>query len=262
MQKKKWWVVAGILLVALALLIAFLPMSAVLRRAAPGLEAEKVEGTVWDGKLRGAKYGDIPIGDVDAGLDFGRLLSGEASVRFKRFGPSLSGSAGGTFEDRRLDRLTGKLPLPILPQGLPPILLEFEDLTVHFGLRNNCLSAEGVVTASLPEIPGVGKLPSLSGTPRCEGDAIIVPLGASDNRFTLNLGLAPGGVWKAGLGIRIDNRLVVGVLEAIGFTATPDGVRTDSSGTFADLQKLEQAVRAEIKRERAEAANGLTEGAQ
>lgn len=251
---------AGVALVALALVIAFLPMRVVLRRAAPGLEAQKVEGTVWDGKLRGAKYGDIPIGDVDAGLDFGRLFSGEASVRFKRFGPSLAGSAGGTFEDRRLDKLTGRLPLPILPQGLPPIVLDFENLTVHLGLNNNCLSAEGEVTASLPKIPGVSDFPSLSGSPRCEGDAIIVPLGTPDGALTLDLGLAPGGVWKAGLGARVKSPLAVGVLQAIGFTATKDGVRTDSTGTFDDLRALEDAVRAEIARERAGAV--LTPEAQ
>lgn len=79
-----------------------------------------------------------------------------------------------------------------------------------------------------------------------------MPLAASNGKFTLDLGLAPGGVWKTGLGVKLDNRVVVGVLEAIGFTATPDGVRTDSSGTFTDLQKLQLALRAEIAREHQE----------
>lgn len=250
-KQKRWWVAAAVLL--LVLLIIFLPLKLVLRQTAPGLEAEKVEGTIWNGRLRGAHYGDIPIGDVDAGLDFSRLLGGEASIRFKRFGPVLAGSAGGTFDDRRLDNLNGKLPLAVLPTGLPPITLQFDRLTVHMGLRNNCLATSGVVTASLPEIPGVGALPTLTGAPQCDGDAIVVPLATPDGRFSLDLGLAPGGVWRAGLGVRLDNKLAVGVLQAIGFTATADGVRTDSTGTVDDLRALEQAVRAEAARETAAA---------
>lgn len=260
-KHRLWWAI-GALAVALVLFIMFLPLKLVLRQVAPGLEANKVEGSIWNGQLRGARYGDFPIGDVDAGLEFGRLFAGEASVRFKRLNPVLSGNAGGTFDDRRLDALSGKLPLAILPAGLPPITLSFDHLTVHLGLDNDCLATSGTVTASLPALPGVGELPVLSGGPQCDGKAIIVPLATPDGSFTLDLGLAPGGRWRAGLGIRIDNKLVVGVLEAIGFTATADGVRTDSSGTIEDLRALETAVRAEISRETAPhpaaAGQGLT----
>lgn len=236
-----WWLL--IIVALLALVVLFLPLGFVLRQAAPGLEAERVEGSIWNGRLRGASYGGIPIGDVDAGLDFGRLLNGEANVRFERLGPRLSGRAGGTREDRRLEGLNGELPLPILPQGLPPVLLQFEDVSLHLGRRQNCLSASGVVTASLPDLPGLRRLPSFSTTPRCEGDALVVPLNAPDQRLALHIGVAPGGVWNAGLGIRLESPLAVAALVAAGFTATPEGVRLDSSGTFEDLRALEQAVR-------------------
>ncbi|MCG2842238.1 type II secretion system protein N [Sandaracinobacter sp. RS1-74] len=250
-----WWILILIALVALAAF--FLPLSFVLRQAAPGLEAERVEGSIWNGRLRGASYGGIPIGDVDAGLDFGRLLQGEANVRFERLGPRLSGRAGGTLEDRRLEGLNGELPLSILPQGFPPVRLQFEDVSLHLGRRQNCLSASGVVTASLPDLPGLRRVPPLSTTPRCEGDALIVPLNAPDQRLALHIGVAPGGVWKAGLGIRLESPLAAAALVAAGFTPTPEGVRLDSSGTFDDLRALEQAARGAVQAEKPQDA-GLT----
>lgn len=211
----RWVVVTG--LAALALLILFFPLSAATSYLAPGLEAESVSGSIWNGRLRNARYAGLPLGDVDVGLDPGRLLKGEASLRFERLGPRLQGRAGGSRQLRRLEELSGELPLQLLPAPAPAMAIRFDQVHVAMTPRGMCRSAGGHVAASLTGIPFLGESPPLSGTPACDGDRLFTPLRMPGDRAGLDLWLAADGSWEGRLRVRPDNRLVLAALAVAGF---------------------------------------------
>lgn len=212
----RWVALLGV--AALALLVLFFPLSAVTSRLAPGLEADQVSGSVWKGRLRNARYAGVPVGDVDVGLDAGRLLKGEASLRFHRLGPNLSGRAGGTRQDRRLEELSGELPLQILPAPAPALTIRFSDVHLTLSPRGACRSAGGVVSTSLSGIPFLGETPSLSGAPACDGDRLFAPLRLPGDRAGLDLWLGADGGWTGKLRLRPDSRVALAALSAAGFS--------------------------------------------
>ena len=211
----RWLVVLGV--AGLALLILFFPLSAATTYLAPGLEADSVSGSIWSGRLRNARYAGLPLGDVDVGLDPGRLLKGEASLRFERLGPRLQGRAGGSRQLRRLDELSGELPLQLLPAPAPAMAIRFDQVHVAMTPRGMCRSAGGHVAASLTGIPFLGESPPLSGTPACDGDRLFTPLRMPGDRAGLDLWLAADGSWEGRLRVRPDNRLVLAALAVAGF---------------------------------------------
>ncbi|WP_181160165.1 type II secretion system protein N [Sandaracinobacter neustonicus] len=212
----RWLVMLG--LAALALLILFFPLSAATSYLAPGLEADSVSGSIWNGRLRNAHYAGLPLGDVDVGLDPARLLKGEASLRFQRLGPRLQGRAGGSRQLRQLEELSGELPLQVLPAPAPALTIRFEDVHVAMTPRGACRSAGGHVSTSLTGIPFLGETPPLSGAPACDGDRLFAPLRLAGDRAGMDLWLAADGSWEGRLRLRPDNRLVLAGLSAAGFT--------------------------------------------
>lgn len=218
-------VLSGVVLGALALLILFFPLSAATSRLAPGLEAESVSGSIWKGRLRNARYAGVPLGDIDVGLDPARLVKGEASLRFMRLGTRLQGRAGGTRQERRLDELSGELPLQVLPAPLPAFVIRFSDVHVALSPRGDCRSAGGTVSTSLSGIPFLGETPPLAGAPRCDGARLFAPLSLPGETAGLDLWLGAGGEWEGRLRIRPGNRLALMGLAAAGF-AIADGEAT------------------------------------
>lgn len=49
-----------------------------------GVAAREAQGSVWNGRLVEAQFGDAAVGDVDAGLGFFPLLIGRARVAMAR----------------------------------------------------------------------------------------------------------------------------------------------------------------------------------
>jgi general secretion pathway protein N len=226
------WIV--LLLALTGLGIAFMPLAPVLGRLAPGLEAEDVSGTIWNGRLRGARYAGVAIGDADVGLDPRRLVRGEASLAFTRLSPRLSGRVGGTRADRRLEELTGELMLNLLPAPVPAAAIAFDGVHLRLDPAGRCLEAGGRVAARLTGVPLMGETPALEGEPRCEGEALLAPLAARGAPLGLDLRVARDGGWQAALRIGGLNPFGQMALAAAGFR--PDGagwVRLDVEGRFA-----------------------------
>lgn len=226
-------------LVALALLAgALLPLGWVTARYVPGLEAESVSGSIWRGRIRGARYEGIPIGDVDAGLAFGPLLRGEAEIGWSRMerqrGDRLSGRASLSRGDQRLSGVTGTVALPMRVGGAA-VVVGLDDVTVVTDRRGRCRMVAGRVSATVEGLPLIGALPPLSGVPACDGEAFHAPLGAGDGSVGLDLRLWPArggmrGRWQADLSIRRQSPLIMGLLELAGFQRTADGVSISLAG--------------------------------
>ncbi|MGL6043446.1 MAG: type II secretion system protein N [Sandaracinobacteroides sp.] len=218
------------LLLALAAGIAVLPLGWVTTRYLPGLEATSVSGTIWDGRIRGARYQGLPVGDVDAALQVRPLLRGEAEIAFQRLGEPLSGNATLSRGLRRVTDVTGTITFPA-PLGGSAVVLALDRVALETNAQGSCRAVSGTVTATLGGLPVIGSVPPLEGQLRCDGDAFHAPLALADRSVGLDARLWPTGSWQADLAIRNRNPLVLGLLELAGFGRTAEGVALRMAGT-------------------------------
>jgi general secretion pathway protein N len=223
---------------------ALLPLGWVTGRYVPGLEADSVSGSIWDGEIRGARYAGQEIGDLKAGLAWQPLLRGEAEIGWTRLerqrGDRLAGRATLSRGVRRVSGVTGTVALPVKAGGLAGdlaggmlLLVGLEDLTVVTDVRGRCRSVSGVVTATLAGLPVIGTTQPLTGQPVCEGEAFHAPMRLADETLELDLRLWPSGRWQADLAIRRQAELVTRLLEMAGFERTAGGVSIRFAGTAA-----------------------------
>ncbi len=223
------WVLG--LLAVLGLAVWLMPLDLVVRQVAPGLEADGISGSIWNGRLRNARYGGMPLGDVHVGLDPGRLLAGEASLGFSRLGPPLEGRLGGSRHELKAEALTGEVVLPLLPPPAPEVRVELQDANVRLDRAGRCRSAGGQVTARLQGVPIIGETPPLVGSPRCDGEALLAPLVAPGGGTGLDLRVWPDGRWHGGLWLKGLPPLAEVALQALGFGMDADGaVRLEREG--------------------------------
>lgn len=226
------------LVAAAALAVALLPLGWVTGRYVPGLEAEAVSGSIWDGEIRGARYEGLEIGDLKAGLAWQPLLRGEAEIGWTRLerqrGDRLAGRASLSRGVRRVSGVTGTVALPVMAGGVAGgvlVLVGLEDVTVVTDVRGRCRSVSGVVTATLAGLPVIGTTPTLTGAPACEGEAFHAPMRLADETVGLDLRLWPSGRWQADLSIRRQTELVTRLLELAGFERNAGGVSIRFAGT-------------------------------
>lgn len=227
----RWWKWLLLVLAGLALLLAFLPLRLVTGTFVPELEADDIDGTIWNAKLRNARYQSFPIGDIDAGLEFRHLFDGRAEVRFVQLQAPFSGRAAIGFNRRAVHALAGTIPVPVLPAPLPPVQLQLEDVGLLIDAEGRCLEAGGQAFARIDGLPAIGTLPLLSGTLRCDGDALLLPLSAEGDGLALDVRVWRQGRWQAAMRIATDNSLAKGVLGLMGFSDGPAGMTSTVEGS-------------------------------
>lgn len=151
---------------ALGLLLAAPLQLAIARLALPQeLFAAGVDGSLWRGRLRQARWQDVAIGDVRVGLSPLPLLLGRRQLRVHAPQASLVLHAGRV---RGLSRADGVLPLPS-PPGLA-LRASLEDARLLFD-GTGCREAGGRVRVEMTLADGVLPPLLLAGTPACEGGA-------------------------------------------------------------------------------------------
>jgi general secretion pathway protein N len=138
-----------------------------------GFAAREAEGSVWLGVLRDAEFRSVPVGDLGARLEKWPLLLLRARVAVKRGGASpLGGALALTRHGFAIDDARGRVDVSRLFAPLPIAALDLDEMSVRFA-SGACDRADGLVRASL-----AGR--AFSGTARCEGKALLLPLvGAS-----------------------------------------------------------------------------------
>jgi general secretion pathway protein N len=241
--------IAGLLgvIALLGMLVWRFPLERVVRTQIPGLEAAAVTGTIWDGRVLGARYQGVALGDVDVGLIPGSVLGGTPQVRFHRLqGPvsgrillsrdisrvegPLLGRVAISRDVRRVEGVTGELALPLGRTGLAA-RVELADVMLETDLRGRCRAVAGQVRATLAGVPIMGDTPPLAGEPRCDGPAIRVPMALADGSMGLDLRLQPDRRWDAELSVRAANPLLRTMLATAGFAVGPDRATLAFSGT-------------------------------
>lgn len=209
------------ILAAVAVFLWVLPLRLVAPARVPGLEAQTVSGSVWNGRLEGARYRGVELGDLDVQVDPLSLLTGRPALEFQRRSPFLAGRISGDRQTQRVAELRGELLLPLLPRPLPATVIALEHVSISMG-ADGCEAAAGQVNARLPELPVLGGA-RLAGVPQCEGPAVLVPLRAERTPVAIDLRLWPDGRWQADVHARPGSPTLAGALQALGFTGGQGG---------------------------------------
>ncbi|WP_210358032.1 type II secretion system protein N [Sphingomonas beigongshangi] len=223
----------GAMLVAALLL--FLPMRLALGwigLGEEGFSARSVEGSVWDGRLVEARFGDLSLGTLHAGVSPLALLIGRARIGLEDDLGGLRGAITISRHRRALDHVTATLPTGRVFAPLPVTSLILEDLTIRFA-DASCEAADGRVRATLVGDAGGVPLPTqLSGNARCDGTALLLPLASQAGTEGVELRVTADGHYSAQMRIAATDPVAAERLAAAGFTPSGSGYRLTIQGSF------------------------------
>ena len=194
-----------------------------------GLSARALRGVVWSGTVVDGRIGPLPLGRLSVGLNPLELLLGRATLRFQGRpraeapGESgLSGTVTGTRNTVSLTGVGGSLEAGALGTGLPVGLVTFTDFAARWE-ADRCIEASGRVRVDLTAPVAGLPLGSLSGAPRCEGAALVLPLASGSGRERLDLRLRPGGQPTATLVVDGADPALIPALTGAGFRQSETG---------------------------------------
>lgn len=229
--RRDLWIVGGSAAAIIALMS--LPLALVLPLALPdnsGVTARSAHGSVWDGVLREANVAGLPLGDTRIGFDWLQLFVGQARMGFAS--PGLRGIVEMSSGRVAMSRGNGVIDLAGRLRPLPVSRLTLDDTAVEF--RNNrCTSARGRVRADVAGDIGGLMLPGgMSGTLRCAGNDVLVPLAGQSGMERIDLRIAQSGAWQADLSVRTSDPVIVGKLISSGFATGPGGYVVRVSGAL------------------------------
>ena len=223
------WVFLG--LMTLVLLVALIPLrvgAALVGLDRLGVSARQMTGFVWAGQLVDGRVGALPLGRVNVGLNPLALLIGQGRLHFtgrpRATAPGETGLSGrmiGRRNSTAVDGVSGTLEAGGLVGGLPVGLLTFTDLAVRWE-GNRCAEAAGRVRADLSGPVAGLPLGSLSGAPRCDGTALLLPLASATGAERLDVRVGDGGA-TAALVVRPADGAMVPALTAAGFQPGAEG---------------------------------------
>lgn len=220
-------------LAAVLALLAAAPLSLVLgeRAAAAGLSAQGVSGTVWRGRLQGASFRDLPLGEVRLGLNPFVLLIGRVHLGFsadQAKGTLRLAPQGAAFHDMHLTAPTSALA----PQFPLSGLAEFSDLSLDV-LGGACRRAGGQVRLSELALDGA-PLPGLvlSGAPACADGAVRLPLSGQAEGVDVQADLIvrPDGAYQLTTTLRTTRPELDAVLTDAGYVRGLDGYSRTQTG--------------------------------
>ena len=220
-------------------IVVFLPLRLALGWAGldeQGFAARRVTGTLWSGRLTEARFGELAIGDLDAGVSPLRLLLGRARVWMEGRSPDPAARLTGAVELGRGRVSVLDASGPMQPGAafapLPVTALNLDAVTVRF-VDGVCDSAEGRVRADIAGTYLGAPLPgSVSGMARCDGGALLLPLVSTAGAEGANLRLWADGRYRAELTLVPSDPAVAARLDGGGFVANGAGRVLTVEGRF------------------------------
>lgn len=209
-------------------LILFLPLRLALGWAGlgdVGLSARAASGSIWWGSLSEARFGGVRLGDLKAGLSPLQLLAGRAQVSLEARDATrtLHGAIGVSRHGFGIDHATATLAGDSVFAPLPVAALELDDVSVRFQ-DGECRRAEGRVRATLGgDLGGIGLAQGMSGTARCEGGALLLPLTSQSASESIALRLWSSGRYRAELSVQPTDPAAAAALVLNGFQQSGQG---------------------------------------
>ncbi|TPG43138.1 type II secretion system protein N [Sphingomonas koreensis] len=222
--------------VFLVALILLLPMRLALGwigLADLGVTARRVTGSVWLGSLNEAHAGQLDLGDLAARLSPIQLFVGRARVDLAAAGDTaLRGAIGMSRHSVGVDDLSATIVGGGNFGAVPVSGLDLDDVSVRFA-DGACDHAEGRVRATLAGAIGGVVLPqAMSGTARCEGNALLLPLASAAGTESLALRLHEDGSYIADLSMQTGDPALATKLQLAGFQLSPSGYLLSAQGQF------------------------------
>jgi general secretion pathway protein N len=231
LTRRQSWIIGGS--TALVMALVSLPLAVVLPLALPddsGLSARRAEGTPWDGMLREANVAGLPLGDTRVGFDVLPLLMGQARMGFA--GATLRGIVELSSGSVGLSRANGMIDLAGRLRPLPLSRVTLDQVAVQF--RNDrCTSATGRVRADVAgDIGGLILPGGMSGSLRCDGAELVVPLVGQSGMERIDVRMTGSGKWRAEISVRTSDAVLAGKLLSSGFATGPGGYMLSVSGAL------------------------------
>ena len=190
-----------------------------------GLTARDAKGSIWWGSLRDARFGPVPLGDLNVGLRFLPILVGRATLDLDSANGSkqLAGAAVVSRHSFGVEAMTGTLDVRAAAAPLPFQSLELADLSFRF-VGSNCRSAAGKVTATVNgEEFGLPLTGGLTGNARCDGGALLLPLASQGGVVRVNMRADANGRISVELIVTDADAQVAERLTSAGFRRTNRG---------------------------------------
>ena len=218
-------------------LVALLPLGLAMRWLGldeRGFTAREAQGSVWLGFVREARFGSVPLGDLEARLRVLPLVIGRARVDLDHSGEG-DGLEGGITVSRHAfgvdDVRATVAPGPVFAL-VPGASFDLADLSAHFA-NGVCASADGTVKATLSgDTAGISLPRSLTGNARCDGGALLLPLVGQSGMERLDLRLFEDGRYRVELLLRPADEAARQRLAAAGFTASGAAFALRTEGHF------------------------------
>jgi general secretion pathway protein N len=227
-------IAAGGVMLLLVAAIVFMPLRAIV--GDDGVSARKVEGIVWDGSIRELRVGRLPVGDVNARLNFLPLLLARAKIAFSRgdapFAPGIEGSVTRRMGSVSIDGMRATLPVASLFAPLPAENIELQDFSVRFA-AGRCTEASGNVRLTLADtFPGLALSNGLLAKPRCDRGKLLIPLLSQSAMEHVDIRVAGDGTYAATIFLEGDRTEQSAALALAGFGPVSGGYRMVRKGRF------------------------------
>ncbi|WP_373487069.1 type II secretion system protein N [Blastomonas sp.] len=234
----KRFVLIGLTL--LALMALMLPMRIVFDWSGlgkRGISARSVDGSIWSGTIRDLYFGKLALGDMDAQISPGGLLRGDLALSMARASdaagqPPLAFDIARSGNGVSMRDATGDVPAGDLFAPLPvrSITLDAVNATIA---DDRCASASGVVRINIEQsLFGVSLQRGLTGTIRCDGGDLLVPLKGQSGMEVLDIRIGGDGRYTADFRLGGLAPGLGSALGALGFQQQGDAMAIRINGRF------------------------------
>jgi general secretion pathway protein N len=232
---------AGLIaLVLIAALLVLLPLRIVFDMSglgSRGVSARAVEGSVWSGTIRDLRLGRLSLGDMDAGLSAGGLLRGETVLAMSRAAdapgqPPLAFDLARSGNSIAMRGASGDIATADLFAPLPLRSVTLDGANIAFAGRR-CSDASGAVRVNIEQsLFGITLQRGLSGTLRCDGDDLLIPLRGQSGLEQMDIRITGAGRYTADFKLGGLAGGADAALSALGFRQQGDAMAIRINGRF------------------------------
>ncbi|MDM7958091.1 type II secretion system protein N [Blastomonas sp.] len=229
-----------IVLVLIIALVLLLPLRIVFDMSglgSRGVSARSVEGSVWSGTIRDLRLGRLSLGDMDAGLSAGGLLRGETVLAMTRAAdipgqPPLAFDLARSGDSIAMRGASGDIATADLFAPLPLRSVTLDGANIAF-VGRRCSAASGAVRVNIEQsLFGITLQRGLTGTLRCDGDDLLIPLRGQSGLEQMDIRITGAGRYTADFTLGGLAGGAGAALSALGFRQQGDAMAIRINGRF------------------------------
>lgn len=232
---------AGLIVLVLVIaLVVLLPLRIVFDFAGlgtRGVSARSIEGSIWSGTIRDLRLGRLSLGDLDAALSPAGLLAGETVLAMRR-AADVPGQAPLAFDLAKSGQsiamrdATGEIATADLFAPLPLRSVTLDGVNIAFD-ATRCSAASGAVRVNIEQsLFGISLQRGLSGTLRCDGNDLLIPLKGQSGLEQMDIRITGAGRYTADFRLGGLAGGAGAALSVLGFRQQGDAMAIRINGRF------------------------------